>query len=174
MKRKGPHLYKGELAKPLLAGVYLTDKMKAAELDACLQQAVYERRVAKLALLMEHYRIEDKTDYFRLALQLPIAHVPGFRVGHAHELLRLKHGEYGAVLGNKRGRQRAWFSGRADRLKTLVKETKKKHHFKSDREALEFIMARNAEWQRPANRDPQKWIKTLRNQLAAARRRPEN
>jgi hypothetical protein len=62
-KRKGQHLYKGELAKPLLAGVYLTDKtyladkMKAAELDACLQQAVYERRVEKLALLIEYYGI---------------------------------------------------------------------------------------------------------------------
>ena len=174
MKRKGPHLYKGELAKPLLAGVYLTDKMKAAELDACLQKAVYERRVEKMALLMEHYRIEDKTDYFSLALKLAIAHVPGFQVGRAHELLRLKHGDYGAVLGNKRGRQRAWFSDRADRLKTLVEETKKKHHFKSDREALEFVVARNVEWRRPANRDRQKWIKTLRNRLSAARRRPEN
>jgi hypothetical protein len=179
-KRKGRHLYKGELAKPLLAGVYLpdnsylTDKMKAAELDSCGQQAVYECRVEKLALLMEHYGIEDKADYFTLALKLAIAHVPGFRVGRAHELLNLKHGDYGAVVGSKRGRQRAWLPNRADRLKTLVKETKKKHHLRSDREALEFIVARNVEWQRPINRDPQKWIKTLRNQLAAARRRPEN
>jgi hypothetical protein len=169
----GKHRWKGELAKPLLVGVALTNK-NLEDLEARLEQAIYESRVEKLALLMEHYKIAGKTDYLSLALALAVDHVPGFRTGRASELLKLKHGDYGKVLGNKRGRPIERTPAQTDGLLTVVEETKKKHPFiKSDREALEFIVAHKAEWHRPANRGLQQWIKTLRNQLAAARRRPE-
>lgn len=183
-KRKGRHHWKGELAKPLLVGVALTNKdlerlatnkdLINEDLDNRLQHAIRESHIEKLALLMEHYKIADKTDYLSLALALAVDHVPGFQVVPARKVLRLRHGDYGAVIGNKQGRQREWLPNRVDRLKTIVEETKKKHHFKSDREALEVIVAQKVEWHRPANRGQQQWIKTLRNQLAAARRRPEN
>jgi hypothetical protein len=66
-KRKGPHRWKGELAKPLFVGVALTNK-NLKNLNARLEQTIYESRVEKLPLLMEHYRIADMSDYFRLAL----------------------------------------------------------------------------------------------------------
>jgi len=167
---KKPHRYKGELAKPLLAGVYLTDKMTGAELDTCLEQAIFESRVEKLALLMEHYGIADKTDYFSLALELAIDHVPGFRIGRARELLKLEHGDYGKVLGNKRGRQREWTLERSDRLVDAVEETKKRYHYRTDREALE-VLARHTEWSAPANHRGgfRAWIKTLTNRLQEGR-----
>jgi hypothetical protein len=170
-KRKGHHLYKGELAKPLLAGVYFTDKMKGAELDARLQQAVYESRVEKLALLMEHYGIADKTDYFALALKLAIVHVPGFRIARASELLKLEHGDYGKVLGKKRGRPPEWTPEREDSLLSVVERTKREYRGRTDREALNII-ARRTEWSRPADDQTSfmQWIKTLDNRLKKARR----
>jgi hypothetical protein len=167
---KKPHRYKGELANPLLAGVYLTDKMTGAELDTCLEQAIFESRVEKLALLMKHYKIADKTDYFSLALELAKDHVPGFRIGRASELLRLRHGDHGVVLGNKRGRPREWTPERSDRLVDAVEETKKRYRYRTDREALENL-ARHKEWSRPAKHRGgfEGWIKTLRNRLQEAR-----
>jgi hypothetical protein len=161
-KRKGQHRWKRELAKPLLVGVALTNK-----------------DLEKLALLMEHYKIADKTDYLSLALELAMDHVPGFRIGRASELLRLKYGDHGAVLGNKRGRQREWTPERSDRLVDAVEETKKRYRYRTDREALENL-ARHKEWSRPAkNRGGfEGWIKTLTNQLREARQNrldsPEN
>src|SRR5262249_17096772 len=183
-KRKGPHHWKGELAKPLLVSVALTNKdlerlatnenLINEDLDNRLQQAIRESHIEKLALLMEHYKIADKTDYFSLALASAVPHVPGCQVVRARKVLRLRHGEYGAVIGNKQGRQREWTPTRVDGLLSAVKTTKKKHGISSDREALERLV-RNEEWRPPANRDPRQWLKTLRNQLAAARRRrPEN
>jgi hypothetical protein len=169
-KRKGQHRYKCELAKTLLVGVYLTDKMKAAELDSCLQQAIYESRVEKLPLLMEHYGIADKTDYFSLALKLAIDHVPGFRIGGSSDHLKLEHGEYGKVLGNKRGRQREWTRERLDRLLDAVEEIKKRYRYRSDREGLQVLAGRK-EWSRPANHRGgfKAWVKTLANRLQEAR-----
>jgi hypothetical protein len=168
-KRKGPHRWKGELAKPLLVGVALTNK-NLEDLDARLEQAIYESRVEKLALLMEHYKIADKTDYFRLALELAIDHVPGFRIGRASELLKLEHGDYGKVLGNKRGRQREWTPERSDRLVDAVEEIKKRYRYRTDRKALEDL-ARHTEWSRPTNHQGgfREWIKTLTNRLLEAR-----
>jgi hypothetical protein len=168
-KRKGQHRYKGELAKKLLAGVYLTDKMTAAELGACLQRAIYESRVEKLPLLAKHYGIE-KTDYFRLALALAIDHVPGFRIGRASELLKLKHGDYGKVLGNKRGREREWTLERLYRLPGAVETEKKKYSISTDDAALR-VLARRPEWGPSVNYrgTPEKWLKTLKNKLAVGR-----
>jgi hypothetical protein len=70
------------------------------DLDNHLHQAIRESRIEKLALLMEHYKVADKTDYLRLALELAIDHVPGFRIGCASKLLKLEHRDYGKVLGN--------------------------------------------------------------------------
>jgi hypothetical protein len=176
-KRKGRHHWKGKLAKPLLIGVALTNKdlerlttnedLINEDLDNRLQQAIRESRIEKLALLMEHYKIADKTDYLSLALELAIDHVPGFRIGRASKLLKLEQGDYGKVLGNKRGRQR---EERLDRLLDAVEETKKKYRYRRDREALE-VLAGHKEWSRPANRQGgfRGWIKTLTNRLQEAR-----
>jgi hypothetical protein len=166
----GKHRWKGELAKPLLVGVHLSDKMTDAELDACLQQAIYESRVEKLSLLMEHYGIADKDDYLSLALALAIDHVPGFRIGRLSELLKLEHGDYGTVLGNKRGRPRDWTRERLDRLITAVEETKKRYRYRRDRDAL-VNLAGHPEWARPANHrgGSREWLKTLTNRLQEAR-----
>jgi hypothetical protein len=174
-KRKGQHRWKGELAKSFWAGVSLTNEVTNENLDDCLRQAIHEKHIEKLALLMEHYKIADKADYRSLALALAVDHVPGFQVVPARKVFRLRHGNYGAVIGYKRGRMRVRTPDRLDRLKTVVEETKKKHRLKSDREALEIIAAQKEEWRRPTKSGLQQWIKTLRNQLAAARRRrPEN
>jgi hypothetical protein len=62
-KRKGLHRWKGELAKPLLIGVPLTNKdlkrlaaneeLINEDLDNRLQHAIRKSRIEKLALLME-------------------------------------------------------------------------------------------------------------------------
>jgi hypothetical protein len=114
--------------------------------------------------MMEHYKIADKTDYQNLALELAIDHVPGFRVVPARKVLRLRHGDYGTVIGNKRGRQREWLPDRRDRDKLLavIEETRKKHHFESDRKALEFIVARKVEWHPPTNDESSRGRETCR------------
>jgi hypothetical protein len=178
-KRKGQHQYKGELAKPILAGVYFTKKMTVAELGDCLQQTIHKTRLEKLKLLMAHYEIAEETDYLSLALKLAIAHVPGFRIGRASELLRLEHGDYGKVLGNKRGRQREWTPERLGRLLQAVEQAKKRYRYRTDRKALENLVC-HTEWSRPANHRGglREWIKTLTNQLQEARQNrldsPEN
>jgi hypothetical protein len=179
-KRKGQHRWKGELAKPLLVGVALTNKdlerlatnedLINEDLDNRLQQAIRESRIEKLALLIEHYKIADKTDYLSLALKLAIDHVPGFRIGRASELLKLEHPDYGKVLGNKRGRRREWTPERLDSLLSAIEQTKREYGVLKDREALTIIARRRA-WSRPANHqgDSKQWIKTLENRLQEAR-----
>jgi hypothetical protein len=166
--RKGQHRYKGELAKPILASVYFT--MTVAELDDALQQTIHKARLEKLKLLMAHYEIPDKTDYLSLALTLAIDHVPGFRIGRASELLRLEHGDYGKVLGSKRGRPRELTPELHDSLRSTVERTKRECRLQTDREALRII-ARRQPWSRPANHrgDFDQWIKTLQNRLSKSR-----
>jgi hypothetical protein len=171
-KRKGQHQYKGELAEPILAGVYFTKKMTVAELNDCLQQTIVQTRLEKLKLLMAHYEITDETDYLSLALKLAIVHVPGFRIGRASELLRLEHGDYGKVLGNKRGRRRELTPELHDSLRSAVERTKRECGVQTDREALRII-ARHRPWSRPATRGFDQWIKTLQNRLSKSRR-PRN
>jgi hypothetical protein len=189
-KLKKPHRWKGELAKPLLVKV-LEIPFDPDQTKACLQRAnaleegaVREARIEKLALLMEHYRIADKTDYLGLALALAVDLVPGFRVGSVHQLFRLEHAEervrgadgaehilpaYGKVLGPKRGRQREWTPERLDSLLKAVEQTKQHNGVQTDREAL-VVLARRMEWSRPAESGQREWIKTLMNQLAIARK----
>jgi hypothetical protein len=134
-KRKGQHRWKGELAKPLSVGVALanTDLKRLARnkdvinegLNNRLQRAIRKSRIEKLVLLMEHYKIADKADYLSLALELAVDHVPGFRIVPARKVLRLRHGDYGAVIGNKRGRPPERTPDRIDRLKTVVEQAKK-------------------------------------------------
>jgi hypothetical protein len=127
------------------------------DLDNHLHQAIRESRIEKLALLMEHYKVADKTDYLRLALELAIDHVPGFRIGCASKLLKLEHRDYGKVLGNKRGRQREWTRERLDRLLDAVEETKKKYCYRKDREALEVLVG-HKEW--PRQRAQKDWLRS--------------
>jgi hypothetical protein len=175
-KRKGQHRWKGELAKPLLVGVGITslNEIASKETRSRLQEAIREKRIEKLVLLAKHFKVGE-TDYLSLALELAKDHVPGFRIGRASELLRLKHGDYGAVLGNKRGRKRESSLERSDRLVDDVEKTKKRLGCQTDREALEDL-ARHKEWSPPTNNRGgfKGWVKTLQNQLANARRRPGN
>jgi hypothetical protein len=144
-KLKKAHRWKGELAKPMLVvlGIPFTGLCHPEQANALEEKAVWEARVEKLGLLMEHYEIVDKTDYLSLAVALAIDHVPGFRVGRCHELFNLEHPEervrgadgaeqvlaaYGKVLGPKRGRRRKWTPERLGCLLNAVEQIKKKDH----------------------------------------------
>jgi hypothetical protein len=162
----GKHRWKGELAKPIHIGSIPIETMEPT--NHYLQANIENSFAKKLSLLMDHYAITDKTNFFSLALALAIDHIPGFRVVPA--TLKLKHGNWGAVILANRGRQRAWTSKRLNALMDAVEHTKKKFGISKDREALE-ILAQRGEWARPPNRSLQQWRKTLQNQWALARRR---
>jgi hypothetical protein len=162
----GKHRWKGELAKPIRIGSIPIETTEPT--DHYLQAAIESEFAEKLNLLMDHYEITDKDDFFSLALALAIDHVPGFRVV-PDTPLKLEHGNWGAVILANRGRRRAWTPERLNALIEAVEHTKKKLSISKDREALE-ILAQRGEWARPVNRSPQEWRKTLQNQLARARR----
>ena len=166
-KRKGRHRRKGELARPLLAGVGVTslDEIASKELGVRIQQAIRGMRIEKLILLAKHYGV-DETDYLGLALALAADHIPGFQVASVGKLYRLQHGDYGAVLGSKQGRRREWPQERQHKLLTAVEKIKKNRRRSTDREALR-IAIRQDEWKPPSNHrgDLEQWRKTLANQL---------
>jgi hypothetical protein len=71
--------YKGELAKPIRVGsipIQTTNEEQSEWIKQVIEQTIIE----KLPLLLEHYKIADKDDYFSLAVALAVKHVPGFRV----------------------------------------------------------------------------------------------
>jgi len=166
MKTKKPR-YKGELAKPIYVGSIPIEGTNE-EQQEWIEQVIEQEAIEKLPLLMGHYKIPDKDDYFSLALALARDHVPGFRVV-PDTPLKLKHSNWGAVILANRGRRRAWTPERLNALIDAVEDTKKKLSISKDREALE-ILAQRGKWARPVNRSPQEWRKTLQNQLALARR----
>jgi hypothetical protein len=162
--------WKGELAKPIYVGVIPTIETTSEELDDYCEPVIWQELLKKLALLMQHYQIADKDDFFSLALALAMDHVPGFRVAR-NTPLRLKHGNWGAVIHANKGRRLTWTPERLNGLLSAVEETKKKHGLSTDREALK-IVARTGEWSRPANHrgDPDQWIETLESRLQEAKR----
>jgi cytochrome P450 len=86
--------WKGELAKPIRPkvirprGLAITDAKTVAraneEMEDLYRQAIEEKRAEKLCLLMDHYGIADKADFFSLALALAIDHHPGFGLIQRH------------------------------------------------------------------------------------------
>jgi hypothetical protein len=161
--------WKGELAKPIYVGTIPTIETTDGESDDC-EKWIREELVEKLALLMEHYEIADKDDFFGLALALAKDHVPGFRVVR-NAPLRLRHGNWGAVIRSNVGRRLTWTPDRLNRLLDAVEETKKKNSLSTDREALE-VVALNRDWSRPANHrsDLKQWLETLESRLQDAKR----
>jgi hypothetical protein len=165
MKTKKPR-YKGELAKPIRVGsipIETTDEKQSEWIEQVTEQEIIE----KLPLLMEHYGIADKDDYFSLALALAKDHVRGFQVVRA--ALKLKHGNWGAVINVRRPTE--WPPERLLGLLNAVEEAKQKYGFSTDREALEVVM-RKKEWQPPKNHrgDRKQWLETLESRLQDAKR----
>ena len=82
--------WKGELARPIRPnivrprGLAITDletvEKANKEMIGLYNEAIEQKFLEKLRLLMEHYEILDKDDWFSLALSLAVDHVPGFRV----------------------------------------------------------------------------------------------
>ncbi|MFL6833448.1 MAG: hypothetical protein ACJ8F0_12745 [Xanthobacteraceae bacterium] len=166
------HRWKGELEKPICIDVIPSFEATEQEVEECYRDAIREKMTEKLDLLMEHYAISDKTDFFHLALALAIDHVPGFRVDPP-TALRLEHGDWGAVLhGHKRGRRRTGPPDRLDNLLDTVEETKKKRGLSDDRAALRVVMQNSEEWGPPANHrgDHKQWLETLESRLQDAKR----
>ena len=79
----------GELKRPIRVrvnrpqGLAITDPETVTraneEMIRLANEAIGERILEKLRLLMEHYSIPDKDDWFSLALALATDHVPGFQ-----------------------------------------------------------------------------------------------
>jgi hypothetical protein len=133
--------------------------------DETLDEIVAGECVEKLNHLMKTYGIEDG-DYFSLALRLAIDHVPHFRPAG----FKLQHEDYGAVVRDTTGgRPKSWTAGRLDALVVDVDTAKRKYGLPTDEDALKYITKRG-KWARPANRDPDKWVKTLKNLLATHRK----
>jgi hypothetical protein len=171
---KKPRRWKGELAKPIRpevvrpGGLAVTDAKTVARANKKMNQ-LYQQAINN-KLLMEHYGIPNRADYFNLALALAIDHIPGFQIDSTP--LQLEHGTHGAVIWAKRaGRHREWTPERLKRLRIAVEEEKQKDCSLTDRTALSII-ARRREWERPANhrRDQANWIETLESRLQDARK----
>jgi hypothetical protein len=132
-----------------------------------------EAIVKKLHLLMDHYKIQNKEDWFALALALAFDHVDGlkravdqlsaFGIAASNESSACEPFS-GAVPLNKKhsGRPTLWPPVRLLALHAAV-ETEKAKGGLSDRAALERV-ARTKEWQRPANHrgNRQNWIENRR------------
>jgi hypothetical protein len=165
MKLKKPR-YKGELAKPIRVGS-IPIRTTNEEQSEWIEQVIGQEMIEKLPLLMKHYKIADKDDYFSLALALAMAHVKGFRVVRA--ALKLKHGNWGAVINVRR--PTAWPRERLLRLLNAVEAAKQRYELSTDREALAVVM-RKREWQPRANHrgDLKQWLETLESRLQGAKR----
>jgi hypothetical protein len=178
----GKHRWKGELAKPIRPkvirpeGLAVTDaetvERANEEMEDLYRQAIEETRVEKLRLLMDHYGISDKADFFSLALALAIDHIPGFGIDPTP--LRQEQISDGVTLivqDNRTGRRLEWPPKRLDSLLSAVEDAKRKHGLSTDREAI-AVVARNREWRRPANHkgDQEQWLETLESRLQDAKR----
>jgi hypothetical protein len=154
--------WKGELAKPIYVGSIPIESTNEEQ-----PEWIEQELIEKLPLLMEHYGIADKDDYFSLALALAMDYVPGFRV--VRTALKLKHGNWGAVIHVRRPTK--WPPERLLGLLNAVEEAKQRYGFSKDREALAVVM-RKREWQPPANHrgDLKQWLETLESRLQDAKR----
>ena len=138
---------------------------KSETVNDLLQNAAAEECAEKLERRMKDYGIEEG-DYFSLALRLAIDHVSGFRPAQ----YKLQNGDFGAVVRDtKGGRPPSWTAERFDALMVAVDDAKRRYKLSTDDDALKYI-TRTGKWARPANRDQDKWIKTLKNSLGRARK----
>jgi hypothetical protein len=160
--------YKGELAKPIYVGSIPIEGANEKQQE-CIEQVIEQEAIEKLPLLMEHYKIPNKDDYFSLVLALARVHVPGFQVKRA--ALKLKHGNWGAVIRDNIGHPTIWPPERRLKLLNAVEETKQRHGLSTDREALEILMQKR-EWRPPANHrgDQKQWLETLESRHQDAKR----
>ena len=118
----------------------------------------------KLPLLLQHYAIEDETDYFGLALALARDHVPGFSVTSRE--YKLSNGTSGAVEPKtKTGRTRSWTSERLSQLLDDVENIKREQKIAEDREALHFLARKK--WKPGSNHrgGNKQWVETLESRL---------
>lgn len=178
----GKHRWKGELAKPIRPkvirpqGLAVTDAETVAraneEMEDLYRQAIEETRVEKLRLLMDHYGISDKADFFSLALALAIDHVPGFGIDPTPlRQEQISDGIALVVQDNRTGRRLEWPPERLDSLLSAVEGVKRKHGLSTDREAI-AVVARKPKWRRPANHkgNHEQWLETLESRLQDAKR----
>ena len=163
MKPNKPR-YKGELGKPIYVGSIPIEATNEEQQER-IEQGIEQVAIEKLPLLMEHYKIPNKDDYFSLALALARDWVPGFQVKTVP--VKLTHGNWGAVIRDTKPTK--WPPERRLKLLNAVAETKQKHALSTDREALKILMQKG-EWSRPYNRDEQKWLETLESRLQDAKR----
>jgi hypothetical protein len=187
MKDNGPkpkkRRWKGELARPIRPkvirphGLAITDAETVAranaEMEDLYRQAIEEKLVEKLSLLMDHYRVADKADFFNLALALAIEFVPGFRIDPTPlRLQQISDGVTLIVQDNRTGRRVEWSLERLDSLLNAVEDAKRKYDLSTDRDAIK-VVARNRKWGQPANHkgDLEKWLETLESRLQDAKRR---
>ncbi len=166
----GKHRWKGELAKPIHPKVIRprglrvtkeTAQVANEEMEDLYRQAIEEQYLVKLELLMDHYKITDKTDFRSLAVALAKElGIPGFKVDRK---LRSDTNDpakiWLIVRDTKEGRPPKWTVKQLDDLLGTVEELKKKHSI-SDHEALLRL---------PRHLRSECSLKTLKNQLAEAR-----
>ena len=170
----------GELKKPIRVrvvrprGLAITDAetvMKAnEEMERLACDAIYDELIKKLRLLMEHYGIADKDDWFSLAIALATDHIPGFQI--EWPLVTLPPGFSGPVTTKEKkgGRPSYWDVDRLEQLGSAVESEKARHGIKTDREALSRL-SRRREWSRPATHrgTAEQWIETLESRLQDGR-----
>jgi hypothetical protein len=182
----------GELNKPIPVrvarprGLAVTNPeavMKAnEEMERLACDAIYDELIKKLRLLMEHYGIADKDDWFGLAVALARDHIPGFQIEWPLVALRfdanpsekeLREGGFGGpvtTVKKRGGRPSNWDVDRLEQLCSAVESEKAQHGIKTDREVLSRL-SRRGEWSRPATHrgTAGQWIETLESRLQDGR-----
>src|SRR5262245_16474540 len=136
------------------------------ELKRLLRDATDAECYEALDRLMRDGGIEPG-DYKTLARQLATKYVSEFQPAQ----WVLEHGDYGAIIRQKGrgGRPIKWTPDELDNLASAVNDAKQKHGLATDEEALWYI-TRQGRWSCPLSRERTKWLKTLKNMLAAERK----
>ncbi len=182
----------GELKKPIRVsvvrpkGLAVTDVETVAkaneEMERLACEEINKQRFKKLHLLMDHYSIPNKDDWFSLAVALATDHVPGFQIEwplvNLPLVVRRHRGRdrevfSGPVLAKQKkvGRPASWDAERLERLLEDVEREKTRHNLKTDRETLSRLAMRG-EWSRPATHRSTlaTWIETLESRLQDAKK----
>ena len=146
---------------------------KMAELGVApivLGHVINHRSVTKAGVTLSVYSHYDYATEKRQALEKwanALAAIVGCDA--APTKLKLRHGTWGAVVPDNGGRPTNWTIEQLDALMADVDDAKRRFNLSTDDGALKHI-TKNGKWARPPNRDQNKWIKTLKNLLGAARK----
>ena len=179
----------GELKKPIRVtvvrpkGLAVTDPETVAkansEMERFANEAIRKEVIRKLGLLMDHYSISDKADWFSLAVALATDHVPGFQIEWPLVSIPVDwegksvHSEGGPILINnkKGGRLPEWDSVRLERLLAAVEKEKTTHNIRTDKGAIRRLAMRG-EWARSATYRGtlDGWVETLEARLQDAKK----